>query len=190
MEEAPKSSPWGKVDHVYPIGEGMWFVSTAGHGGIKVSKELNKQIPEYMRKGSFSGQGEKGWYEEDVDWSIVATVFPDRFKHEERQAAERTLLNWKPDLYEKFYKLKLEEGASYMRDDALFDERHANDLVVRSAWGDWHPKVPKGMVAVWATRGGRQDADGGYFLVPSEKYGRTRHFIVDPSKHQQIFDFE
>lgn len=41
----PMSTPWGKVDG-YPerLGDGIYFVSTASHGGIWLSQERIKEI--------------------------------------------------------------------------------------------------------------------------------------------------
>jgi hypothetical protein len=39
----------------------------------------------------FAGEG---WYEEDIDWAIVALAFPEAFTPEERGAAKRTIASW------------------------------------------------------------------------------------------------
>lgn len=109
-------TPWGTADHVDRYQRGITWYGTPSHGGFKVCKTLNEQIPEYMRdKG--------GWYEEDCDWAIVATVFPAAFighdKDPEKtlQHARDTLRNWHPDAYERFYGVTLEPGESYIRDN-------------------------------------------------------------------------
>lgn len=71
--DRPTSSPWGGVQGGDELAPGIWMVHTAGHGGIKLSAERNRLVPDYMR-------AEGGWYEEDCDWAIVAVVFPEPFQ--------------------------------------------------------------------------------------------------------------
>jgi hypothetical protein len=59
----PLHSPWGAVQHGERLADGVFFVSTAGHGGIKLDRARNALVPEVFRK-------EGGWYEEDCDWAI------------------------------------------------------------------------------------------------------------------------
>ena len=59
----PLHSPWGAVQHGERLVDGVFFVSTAGHGGIKLSQARNALIPDVFRR-------EGGWYEEDCDWAI------------------------------------------------------------------------------------------------------------------------
>lgn len=70
------SSPWGAVQHITQIAEGIVSVSTASHGGIKVSDERLALMPENMRSTTYSGGG---WFEEDCDWCLVAVTFPEAF---------------------------------------------------------------------------------------------------------------
>jgi hypothetical protein len=183
----PVHSPWGAVQHADEMAPGVWSVSTSRHGGIKLEPKINSQVPDYMRRPG-------GWYEEDVDWSHVATVFPQYFNQTQRRDAEHIFMDFRPDMYEKFYKVKLEEGASRVRDEKAFYERNKNNLIVTSAFGDGHPQVPEGYVGVYASRGGRRDpdAEGGYFLVPAEEYARKpwTGFVVYPAKHQEVEGFE
>src|SRR4051794_1640047 len=59
-EGCPVHSPWGEVQPATRFADGIYSVSTAGHGGFKVSDEFNKLIPEPFR-------ADGGWYEEDCD---------------------------------------------------------------------------------------------------------------------------
>lgn len=134
-----------------------------------------------------------GWYEEDVDWSIVAVIFPDAFSEEQRQRAMDTFRNWKPDAFERFYLEVIPEGQSHVKDEQRFREEHKNDFIVVAAWGDWHKAVPEGMVGVFAGRGGRTargayPKDVAYFLVPEEEYDQASPFgfVVDPKRHKKI----
>lgn len=179
-------TPWGAADHVEKLADGIWQVGTPSHGGVKLSASRNRAVPDYMRASS-------GWYEEDCEWSVPATVFPDAFKPESREHAKKTLRNWKPDAYEKFYGVTLAPGESHMKDDRNFMAAHASDWLGVSASGDWKPGVPKGFVLVTAARGGRH-RDGTIptptrdFLVPKAEYDvhRRHDFVVDPSRHQEV----
>jgi hypothetical protein len=105
------------------LAEGIRSVSTASHGGIKLSAERNAQMPDYMRN-------EDGWYEEDSEWAKVAVVFPDAFGADV-VTAYGTLRNWEPDAYEKFTGQALKPGDSYIRDQQMFRREHANTLIAR-----------------------------------------------------------
>lgn len=185
----PVHSPWGAIQSADEIAPGIWDVSTAGHGGIKLEAALNKKVPEYMRRPN-------GWYEEDIDWTVVATVFPEHFSEKQRRVAEYIFLDWRPDMYEQFYHVKLEEGSSRVRDQKVFHDRNKNNLIARSAFGDWHPQVPEGHVVLFATRGDANpndpETESGYFLVPADEYERKpwTGFVVYPAKHVELADFD
>jgi len=69
MREGDRS-PWGKIQHVQTLGEGAWFVSTAGHGGIKLDRKRNAAIPSGARMAG-------GWYEEDCKCAIALYIHAD-----------------------------------------------------------------------------------------------------------------
>lgn len=99
---APTYSPWGQPDRCVKLADGIWDISTPSHGGFYVSPERLATMPENWLNLSFNGQGRKGWFEEDVDWSMVALAFPDEWKAyhgEERgtellEAAKNTFNYW------------------------------------------------------------------------------------------------
>lgn len=177
-------TPWGPSDSVRDIAPGILRVGTPGHGGLKLDKERNAQIPAYMRRSS-------GWYEEDCEWSIVGVVFQNLFSD-----AMPTFRNWYPDHYEKFTGKKLIEGESHKRDEKIFQERHKNSLVVISAsrgGASWEPTVPQGFVLTHATVGGERgtgvkEVPARLFLVPEDEYQKRNSFgfIIDPAIHQEI----
>lgn len=75
-------SPWGPCQTVHDHGQGVYTVSTAGHGGIFVPDELLADIPEDEQLYGAMWSGSRNWYEEDcaalipmfrlsaVDWGI------------------------------------------------------------------------------------------------------------------------
>jgi len=108
-------TPWGKPDDSEEYEPGITWYSTPSHGGFKLDRAHNAQVPDYMRRAG-------GWYEEDCDWAIVATVFPNAFLEHDKdpaktfETARRTLRNWLPDAYERFYGVELKPGESFIRD--------------------------------------------------------------------------
>ena len=57
-------SPWGPIQHLTVLAEGVIEVETAGHGGIWLSAERLAQMPADERSTD-------GWYEQDCE-----AVFP------------------------------------------------------------------------------------------------------------------
>jgi hypothetical protein len=185
-EERVTLTPWGAPRHIKKLADGIQSVSTASHGGIKLSTERNERIPDYMRNSD-------GWYEEDEQWAKVAVIFPDAFPSGSVADAYNTLQNWHPEAYEKFTGKTLKPGESFMRDRQLFEREHADSLVVVSAYGAWASWVPKGFVGCHAYVGGRNEhghTKGARraFLVPEAEYdARSQHgFVIDPAKHQEV----
>jgi hypothetical protein len=184
-EERITYTPWGAPQHITLLAEGIRSVSTASHGGVKLSPERNAQMPDYMRN-------EDGWYEEDSEWAKVAVVFPDAFGADV-VTAYGTLRNWEPDAYEKFTGQALKPGDSHIRDEQTFRRDHANSLIAVSAYGSWASWVPQGFVGVHAYFGGRDEhghtnGKARAFLVPKDEYDvRSAHgFVIDPAKHQEV----
>lgn len=191
------SSPWGTIQDSHEIAPGITSVSTAGHGGVKLDRSRNAQIPAYMRRPG-------GWYEEDCDWCLPAVVFEQEWRkwadsttwttsNKEMESAEETLRNWHPLACAKWHNVPLESlaGKSCIYDEQCFRQQHANDLVVICACGDWHEDCPRGMVLVTATLGGtRGSGEPGArsFLVPKEDYDKRGRFgfVLDPAKYQEV----
>lgn len=59
-------TPWGPIQTHHKIAEGVVTVSTASHGGIWLSKERTKELPDHYK--SYAGTH---WHEEDEDGGIV-----------------------------------------------------------------------------------------------------------------------
>jgi hypothetical protein len=110
-EDAPRWSPWGKPDKAERIAEGIWFVSSPSHGGFHISKDRNAKVPMVVRAmTSRHGLGFSGWYEEDVDWTIVAIVHRDVFPAEKVEEAVKILRAAKPDAVNELIKAGFLEG--------------------------------------------------------------------------------
>lgn len=178
-------SPWGKIQDVQDLADGVWFVSTSSHGGIKLSRKLQNEMPECLRQKT-------AWYEEDCEASLVM-VGLQRYFHEEKwqksiNEAHQSAKNWFPDEYHAFTKQPVPVEESYVLTKRKFSEDNKNNYVTTACWGDWHQDVPKGMVACFATIGGDRTTQGKLFLVPEQEYA-TRTiggFIIDTNKYQEI----
>lgn len=184
----PKTSPWGAIQDKRELAPGIWSVSTAGHGGIKLSRERNAAMPVYMRN-------EGGWYEEDCEWAKAAVVHPIGFRRvikiegrpdkTEFEYAMETFRNWHPDQYERFTGVPLQRGQSLIRDEQLFNLENETNFVVAAAWGNWAHWVPKDKVGVVA----RRDSDKAekWFLVDDWLYQqRGRHLVIDMNRDTEI----
>ena len=82
------TSPWGKVQSVVDVAEGIEFVSTSSHGGYKLSEERLAALPERFKGLNKFGGGR--FFEEDCEWAIVALAFPEAFSSEAANAARLT----------------------------------------------------------------------------------------------------
>lgn len=176
VEITIKRSPWGEVDCQMFVAEGINFVTTPGHGGFKLDRKQNQQIPQCFRRKA-------GWYEEDCEAAIVIFFFPTFFSEKERQEAIASMMNYEWEAWEKHFNVTLKPGQSPGKDRHLFDIENAGNFVGKAAWGSWHEDVPTGMVGVCARR--QTDGAEKYFLVPSDEYDQRRFgFVIDESRHQ------
>lgn len=68
---------WGPAQTVTELIPGIWHVTTASHGGIKVSDQWLLKMPLYMRRTPYSRDG---WFEEDIDWCLPFIVFENELR--------------------------------------------------------------------------------------------------------------
>lgn len=171
------STPWGASQHATIYADGIVFHTTSGHGGFHLSFEHNGKVLEALRNAS-------GWYEEDMEWAIVALTFPDVFTTFERTCADETLRNAWPSEWERIHGRRLEPGESWSKDKAAFERTHVHDWVVASAITSTHHA---GFVEVVARRSRASTAqdEERRFLVPKAEYetrGRLG-FVIDSERH-------
>jgi hypothetical protein len=181
-EGCPLHSIWGPVQSADLVCAGVWWISTASHGGYKLDAKTNHKIPAIFRK-------EGGWYEEDCDWAIPMYFL--ELDLAKRDIAIETLKSWHWRAYETWFKEIIPPGSSFLKDEHLFQEANRANWVVISACGDWHERVPKGTVGCVATMGGRRGDGRGppsaerNFLVPANEYDAGRFgFVIDESRHK------
>lgn len=81
-------TPWGAAQASYRYGEGIVCHSTAGHGGFHLDECANARVHQAWRSPT-------AFYEEDVEWSIVAVTYPNLFTTYERKCADETLRHFR-----------------------------------------------------------------------------------------------
>jgi hypothetical protein len=80
------SSPWGPIQTIEPLGLDVVSVTTASHGGLRVSPTALARLPEPIRQTAFSGNG---WFGEDCDWALPYLALGlDAFEPDAARAAE------------------------------------------------------------------------------------------------------
>jgi hypothetical protein len=80
------SSPWGPIQTVTPLGPDAVSVTTASHGGLRVSLTALARMPEPVRA---TGYSRDGWFEEDCDWALPYLALGlDAFEADAARAAE------------------------------------------------------------------------------------------------------
>lgn len=80
-------TPWGRSQEVDEIAPGITWVSTAGHGGIKLSDARRMEMPQHIRElQTFAGGN---WYEEDCDAALVVIAFPQYFSANALEQAQK-----------------------------------------------------------------------------------------------------
>ena len=63
-------TPWGWSQDVEELAEGVWRVSTAGHGGLKLSRERWDELPDLVRDRFLNPT----FAEEDCEEPIARTL--------------------------------------------------------------------------------------------------------------------
>lgn len=79
-QERPTSCPWGGIQTTKKLGDGVYVVSTAGHGGFMVRPDL--PLSDSARKRAikhFTNAGRWLAYEEDQAWAIAAWELRDQW---------------------------------------------------------------------------------------------------------------
>ena len=76
------NSPWGQIDNVNKITTGVSYVDTPRHGGLRIAKGWgDKNLSKHALKYAIDS-GEYYWFEENVDWAVVAFEHQELFKDE------------------------------------------------------------------------------------------------------------
>ena len=67
----PTDTPWGEPQQIDDLGQGLYFISTASHGGLYIGIPIRKRLP--RRVGQLLINGTQ-WAEEDCETHIVMTI--------------------------------------------------------------------------------------------------------------------
>ncbi|KQZ61088.1 hypothetical protein ASD67_17590 [Sphingopyxis sp. Root1497] len=170
-----RDTPWGPSQTATRYAEGIICFDTASHGGFFLDEERNAAMHPALRLPD-------GWYEEDCDWALAATGYPDLFTDRERRSADRTLRDWHPGAWEGFHGRLLGRCESFARDREGFERDHAADWIVISATRS--PDHPGYIVGIASLGGHRGAVATGRFLIPQSEYESGRHgFVIDPARH-------
>ena len=75
-------SPWGEIQQTSKVITGASFVSTASHGGLRISKGLYDKLPANVKilieKDKYiCFYGNYYWFEEDCAYAIPVYFFPE-----------------------------------------------------------------------------------------------------------------
>lgn len=90
IDQHLRNTPWGAAQHIEHVGEGVWHVTTASHGGFWLDEEALKRIPQRHQDYAADWSHGRGsaWFEEDCAAYAVIAAFPALFPGEQERAAE------------------------------------------------------------------------------------------------------
>ena len=71
MTATTMPTPWGWPQDIEELAEGVWRVSTAGHDGLKLSRERWEELPDLVRDSFIT----PAFAEEDCEEPIARTLF-------------------------------------------------------------------------------------------------------------------
>jgi hypothetical protein len=109
-EKRGMSTPWGTCQNKTVLARGVFTVSTAGHGGLAVSRALALRLfqREALRLAAFESNG-YFWFEEDcaislalVDSRHILDLFCDKMQWDKTKThlnAIQSVERWYPDYY-------------------------------------------------------------------------------------------
>jgi len=68
--------PWGRIETVTKVADGIVSVTTSSHGGLWLSPARQLTLPPTL--ASFTPwTGTQEWWEEDADWAVVVLAWPN-----------------------------------------------------------------------------------------------------------------
>lgn len=186
--EVGSRSPWGAVQHAEEVAPGILRVGTAGHGGLKVTKQRNAAIPPAFRRRS-------GWYEEDDEACIVAAFHPDGSAAAQTTAMSALKDRWPDEFTRTFdvtvglHESRVLRDRARREDSAAFRHQHRHDFV-STGWGtdtngEWVPQGHQVLTARMDETGEERE-----FLVPShvcvEDHALRRDVVLDPNRYLDV----
>lgn len=117
---------------------GWYWEETPGHGYLHLPREDNDKIPDYARMHR---------YEEDCAFNIPLYFHGDKFTKETQEQAIQGMMDWYPEIYERYNELVLLKGESSQKDRNYYSVIENMGKWGKSAgYGDWCFGVPVGKV--------------------------------------------
>jgi len=174
--EARPSSMWGRAQGARRYARGVVLVHTAGHGGFILCPTLNEKVHPSWRN-------DRGMYEEDAHWCVVAITFPEIFTDKEKRMAHATAKSSWPDEYTQATGIAVAENESRTLQERAAAERNKGKWIVISAMGDGD------MVRCLAKIDGRSSPDGEsrIYHVPRDEYHiPVGGFVIDEGRHTHL----
>src|ERR1039458_3269355 len=122
-ERPPEITPWGPKQEEWQDMAGFWWVSTPRHGGIYLTPEQRKDIPDLIKPHGSDAEGI--WWEEDCAWSLsIVSLLSQRprgsLSEEEEYVLEQandTARDSFPDEWEQITGREIKQGESYKREE-------------------------------------------------------------------------
>ena len=71
-------SPWGPAQSTTQIAPGIYWISTASHGGYYISQERLADMPQKYKQLVWI-KDRPNWFEEDCAWIAVVLTWPKLF---------------------------------------------------------------------------------------------------------------
>lgn len=181
MMKVGSRTPWGPAQTVRELVPGVVHVTTAEHGGLKLDRRRNAEIPAPLRH-------EGGWYEEDESANIPEALIADLHETlsvQRRENARQACRDYFPDQWMASTGEVLTSQNSRTLDERDFWERHANDIVVRHG-----RRLGDGLVECSAVHAADRYANGPWFtfLVPEAEYDQASRwgFVIDLTRHVEV----
>lgn len=88
------ASPWGQVQHQEQLADGIIMVDTAGHGGIWLSPDRQRQLPDWAHKTASTYCPKPTWWEEDCEALVPMYVFFDEMPEWVQKHGKDKLAEW------------------------------------------------------------------------------------------------
>jgi hypothetical protein len=142
--DAPRpghGSPWGTIQHIEPLADGVVFVSTASHGGAWLSEEAQARMPAAIKP-----MHGRRWYEEDCETCAVLLIFGEG-SGIDRNAAIASLAQYTPDWLDALAPVAGCVNAAQVRRIRDLHESHVPDA--KPDFTAWKPGRTSGAIEGW-----------------------------------------
>lgn len=131
----PRMSPWDRVQDSELITDSIYWVSTAGHGGLMIEYKVAQEIltPQAILRGESFRSENRVWlcYEEDCQYAIVFYELDDILL--------RLAYRYVPHIPIANLRLKLLQTISAWNADYLIERGIEPDAVAYSRYKEMHP---------------------------------------------------